>query len=69
MAGNLIAKGERNSKIIKDKIYEVLENLDVEYIKVVDKKFNEIDVIEPSNTIILVVVRFGKVRLLDNIWM
>ena len=69
MAGNLIAKGERNSKIIKDKIYEILENLDVEYVKVVDKKFNEIENIELSNTIILVVVRFGKVRLLDNIWM
>lgn len=69
MAGNLIAKGERNSQIVKDKIYEVLSGLDVEYVKVVDKKFNEIELIEPSNTIILVVVRFGNVRLLDNIWM
>ena len=69
MAGNLIAKGERDSKIVKDKIYEILENLDVEYVKVVDKRFDEIEKIEPSNTIILVVVRFGNVRLLDNIWM
>ena len=69
MAGNLIAKGERNSKVVKEKIYEVLENLDVEYVKIVNKKFDEINTIEPSNTIILVVVRFGKVRLLDNIWM
>ncbi len=69
MAGNLIAKGERNSQIIKDKIYEVLSGLDVEYVKVVDKRFNEIAIIEPSNTIILVVVRFGNIRLLDNIWM
>ena len=30
MAGNLITKGERDSKIVKDKIYEILENLDVE---------------------------------------
>ncbi len=35
MAGNLIAKGERNSKIVKDKIYEVLKRLDVEYVRVV----------------------------------
>ena len=69
MAGNLIAKGERNSKVVKERIYEILENLDVEYVKIVNKKFDEINTIEPSNTIILVVVRFGKVRLLDNIWM
>lgn len=69
MAGNLIAKGERDSKIVKDKIYEILENLDVEYVRVVNKRFDEIEKIEPSNTIILVVVRFGNVRLLDNIWM
>lgn len=69
MAGNLIAKGERDAKIVKDKIYEVLAPLDIEYVKVVDKRFDEIEVIEPSNTIILVVVRFGNVRLLDNIWM
>ncbi|RXI27789.1 pantoate--beta-alanine ligase [Aliarcobacter trophiarum] len=69
MAGNLISKGERSSKLVKNKIYEVLAGLDVEYVKVVDKKFNEIEVIEPSNTIILVVVRFGSIRLLDNIWM
>ena len=56
-------------KIVKDKIYEVLSGLDVEYVKVVDKKFNEIAIIEPANTIILVVVRFGNIRLLDNIWM
>ena len=69
MAGNLISKGERDSKIVKDKIYEILENLDVEYVRVVNKRFDEIEKIEPSNTIILVVVRFGNVRLLDNIWM
>lgn len=69
MAGNLIAKGERDSKIIKDKIYDVLAGLDVEYVKVVDIKFDEISIIEQSNTIILVVVRFGNIRLLDNIWM
>ena len=50
-------------------IYEILENLDVEYVRVVNKRFDEIEEIEPSNTIILVVVRFGNVRLLDNIWM
>lgn len=69
MAGNLISKGERDSKIVINKILEVLLGLDVEYVKVVNHKFDEIDIIEPTNTIILVVVRFGNIRLLDNIWM
>jgi len=69
MAGNLISKGERDAQKIINKIYEVLNGLDIEYVKVVDKRFNEISIIKPTNTIILVVVRFGNIRLLDNIWM
>ncbi|RBQ32655.1 pantoate--beta-alanine ligase [Arcobacter sp. FW59] len=69
MAGSLIASGERNIKAVKDKIYKIMNSLDIEYVTIVDKNFNEINIIEPSNTIILVVVRFGNVRLLDNIWL
>lgn len=45
---------------------QVLKNTKWE-LKSLNKK--DIEKIEPSNTIILVVVRFGNVRLLDNIWM
>ena len=69
MAGALISKGERNSQIIKNRINEVMKDLDIEYIAIVDREFNEIDIIEVKNTIILIVVRFGKTRLLDNIWL
>jgi len=69
MAGALISKGERASKIIKNKITDILKDLDIEYVAVVDREFNEIDTIEIKNTIILIVVRFGKTRLLDNIWL
>ena len=69
MAGNLISKGERNSQIVKNKIYDVMSILDVEYVAIVDRNFNEIEIIEPKNTIILVVARFGNTRLLDNVWL
>ena len=36
---------------------------------IVNREFDEITVIEPKNTIILVVARFGNTRLLDNIWL
>lgn len=69
MAGSLISKGERNVSVVKEKIYEIMSTLDVEYVAVVDREFNEIETIEPKNTIILVVARFGTTRLLDNIWL
>ena len=69
MAGALISKGERDSKIIKNKITDIMKDLDIEYVAIVDREFNEIDTIEIKNTIILIVVRFGKTRLLDNIWL
>ena len=68
-AATLIAKNERNIKIIEEKIYDVMNTLDVEYVAFVDKEFNHIDEIEIGNTIILVVARFDKTRLLDNIWL
>ena len=69
MAGSLISKGERDTKVVKNKIFEVMQTLDVEYVAIVNREFNEIDFIEPKNTIILVVVKFGNTRLLDNIWL
>lgn len=69
MAGSLISKGERSVVVVKEKIYEVMSTLDVEYVAIVDRKFNDIETIEPKNTIILVVARFGTTRLLDNIWL
>lgn len=69
MAGSLISKGERDANIVKAKIYEIMQTLDIEYVAIVDREFNEIKIIEPRNTIILVVIRFRNTRLLDNIWL
>ena len=68
-AASLIAKEERNAKIIKNRIYEVMEKLDVEYVAIVDREFNEVQEVELNNCVILVVARFGNTRLLDNIWL
>ncbi len=68
-AASLVAKNEKDVKIIKDKIYEVMNTLDVEYVAIVDREFNEIQKVELNNIIILIVARFGNTRLLDNIWL
>lgn len=67
-ASSLIAKDEKDTKIIKNKIHEILKDLEVEYVAIVNRDFQEIKEIEIKNTIILIVVRFGQTRLLDNIW-
>ena len=65
----LISKGERDVQVVKNKIFDIMKNLEIEYVAIVDREFNELELIEPKNTIILVVVRFGNTRLLDNIWL
>jgi len=68
-AGALIASGEISTRIVKNKILEIMKSLDVEYVAIVDREFNEINTIELKNTIVLIVARFGNTRLLDNLWL
>jgi len=68
-AASLVGKSELKASVLKEKMQEVMQTLDVEYIAVVDRNFNEIEKIELKNSIILVVARFGNTRLLDNIWL
>ncbi len=67
-AKDLISKNELNFEKIKTTMYEVMKELDIEYISLVNRNFEKISKIELENSIILVVVRFGDTRLLDNIW-
>lgn len=67
-AGKLIGSGKKNTLEIKEKMEEVMEGLDIEYLAIVNRNFNEVEQISRGNTIILVVARFSKTRLLDNLW-
>ncbi|AXH13342.1 pantoate--beta-alanine ligase [Halarcobacter bivalviorum] len=68
-AASLVGKGEKSSEVIKNKMYDVMQTLEVEYVAIVDRNFNEIEEIQLKNSIILVVAKFGNTRLLDNIWL
>lgn len=68
VAASLIGKGETSANIIKENIYKTLHSLEVEYVAVVNRQFKEIETIQLKNSIILIVVRFGSTRLLDNLW-
>ena len=68
-AGKLIGVGEQSTFVIKESMKEVMNGLDIEYLAIVNRNFNEIKTIEVGNTIILIVARFGNTRLLDNLWL
>lgn len=67
-AGNMIGNKEFNTKVIKEKMAEVMKGMDIEYISIVNRDFQEIEKIEIKNTIILVAVKVGTPRLLDNLF-
>ena len=69
-AAKSIGSGETNCKKLEYSMKEILDKdeIDIEYIAFVDRKFNKIDNIILKNSIILVAVRIGTTRLIDNIW-
>lgn len=67
-ATKLIIKGELNSNLIKDEIMKELSGLEVDYVAIVDREFNEIKSIQISQSIILIAAKVGTTRLIDNIW-
>ena len=71
IAAKLIGSGELESKKIFEKIKDVLDDCDginIEYISIVDRDFKKLDTIKIQNTIILIAVKIGTTRLIDNIW-
>ena len=70
LAAKSIGMGQTNIDEIYNTIYETLniDGIDIEYISIVDRTFKPIEQILLQNTIILVAVKIGTTRLIDNIW-
>ena len=67
-ATEMVMKQELNVQNIKDEMLKVLEEIEVEYVALVNRHFEAIDEVEIGDTIILVAGRVGKTRLIDNLW-
>ncbi len=67
-ATNLISLHVKDCKKIIKTMEKTLEPLEIVYIAIVNREFKALKEIEYLNTIILVEVLVGGVRLLDNIW-
>ncbi len=68
-ATEMIIQKEFNVDTIKKIMIDSLCDIEVEYVAIVNRKFQSIDKIEIGNTIILVAGRVGKTHLIDNLWL
>ena len=68
-AGMMVSKNTLNSKEIVKKMREVLNPLEIFYVEVLNRDFEQLSLVEIGNTVILVEVKVGSTRLLDNIWL
>jgi pantoate--beta-alanine ligase len=67
-ASKLIMQGIFDVETIEGEMRLLMSNLDIEYIAIVNRAFQQIKKIELKNTIILVACRVEETRLIDNIW-
>ena len=67
-ATQLIMDGNLDIENIKDEMKKVLKEVDIEYVEIVSQSFTKIEQVEMKNSIILVAVKVGNTRLIDNIW-
>jgi len=69
IATKMIGKNILDSQIVIDAMTEHLAPLEIFYVEILNQQFEKIDEISLGNTIILVEVKVGSTRLLDNIWL
>jgi len=67
-ASKLVMQNELDSDNIIQEMQEVLSEVEIEYIAIVNREFQQISSIKIGDTIILVASRVGATRLIDNIW-
>ena len=67
-ATELVMQKEFKVEVIKEAMFEVLNEVDVEYVALVNRQFQALDEVEIGNTIILVAGVVGTTRLIDNLW-
>jgi len=70
LASKLVGNLEFNCSTIIENMKTTLssEKIEIEYVSIVNRKFQTIETIELKNSIILVAVKIGTTRLIDNIW-
>ena len=70
-AAKAVGANKTNSTLIIKEMEDFLSQyteIKIEYITIVNREFEQINTIEIKNSIILIAVKIGNIRLIDNIW-
>lgn len=67
-ARNMIMTGETSAEKIQEMMLETMQELEVEYVAITDRKLHSIRTIVPGDTLLLIAARVGQTRLIDNFW-
>ncbi len=68
LASQMVKQGTLKTTKIVNSMRELLSDLEIFYVEILNREFELIQDIEIGNTVILVEVKVGNTRLLDNIW-
>ena len=70
LAAKMVGKGELDVSVVIKMMKTVLssDQIEIEYIAITNRQFKSIKKIDIQNSIILVAVKIGNTRLIDNIW-
>lgn len=68
-ATKMVMQGNLQSLEISQAMLAVLDPLEVEYVAIVNRRFESIPEVILGDTIVLVAARVGTTRLIDNVWM
>jgi len=69
IASDMVHKNILDSKEIRKVMREYLSTLEIFYVEILNRDFELIEHIKIGETVILVEVKVGSTRLLDNIWL
>ncbi|MGB3750739.1 MAG: pantoate--beta-alanine ligase [Arcobacteraceae bacterium] len=70
LAAKCIGKNQFDVETIKKEMISILDSdqFSVEYIAITNRKLQSIEIVELQNSIILVAIKIGNTRLIDNLW-
>lgn len=69
MAARMISQGVDSPQLIREKMLEILQGLEVGYVEILSRDFQPVSKVQIGDTIVLVEAVCGTTRLLDNIWL
>jgi pantoate--beta-alanine ligase len=68
-ATKMVMQNQCETQAIQKAMLAILHPLDVEYVTIVNRRFEAINEVIIGDTIVLIAARVGSTRLIDNMWM